>query len=379
MIKTEDFLLELLKLRKNGDCREICDFCASEFGKIPGLYLTKKADGCNCSEYSMEFTWPGKGDRAPVILHAWIDDIPMPKKRMHTPLDEGTWGIEDDFRPMSVSENLYGNGAVMGKGGAAVIYGIMSYLSKKAIHYPYDLKVLLTIGHRNNAKGLQELIESSDARAALLVEPTAGRIAAYSSKVMWIDYHFDGVACHASALKNNVGKDGKTAMYALLDSLEAIYADFEAETSASCSIPSCFNMGRFASGRWVSSGSIADVKVAVYAEASPKADVLMESLKNAAVESDGTYKVFLKRNGSVKKAVDPVFEGLSASAKARGMSGEECGMPGITDLEFFEKAGIPAVCFGPGDPALAGTTEEHIPKSALADAAICIREWLERM
>ena len=110
-MRAEDFLLTLLRIRKKGDRREICQFCADEFGKIPGLYLTGRVLGSlsNC-EYSMEFTWPGRGEQKPVILHAWIDDIPMPKKRMHTPHDDGTWGIESDFVPIAVSDNIYGNG-----------------------------------------------------------------------------------------------------------------------------------------------------------------------------------------------------------------------------------------------------------------------------
>ncbi len=378
-MRNDDFFLKLLSIRKSSDRREICKFCADEFGKLPGVYMTKRAFGSSSSEYSMEFTWPGRGEKRPIILHAWIDDIPMPKKRMHTPQDEGTWGIEDSFSPMAVSENLYGNGAVMGKGGAALLYGLISNLSKDAIHFPYDLKILITIGHRENAKGLQELLKNSDARAALLIEPTNGKIAAYSSKAVWMDYHFDGVACHASALKDNVGKDGKTAMYELLASLEDLYSAYEEDTKAICSIPSCFNMGRFASGRWVSSGSVADVKVAAYMEASQRADRFVEEMRNAATECGGTYQVFLERSGSSPKDADPVFVSLANAARKHGLSGEDCGMQGITELEFFENVHVPAVCFGPGDPSVAGTTEEHVSKMAFIAVMECIREWLERM
>jgi succinyl-diaminopimelate desuccinylase len=47
-----------------------------------------------------------------------------------------------------------------------------------------------------------------------------------------------------------------------------------------------------------------------------------------------------------------------------------------TDVARFSALGIPAVNYGPGDPALAHTREEHVAAAAVLEAEGKLRAWL---
>ena len=57
----------------------------------------------------------------------------------------------------------------------------------------------------------------------------------------------------------------------------------------------------------------------------------------------------------------PLVQGLGAALRARGEEMRVEGMSAWTDAALLNEAGIPAVCFGPGDISLAHAAEEYIP------------------
>ena len=57
----------------------------------------------------------------------------------------------------------------------------------------------------------------------------------------------------------------------------------------------------------------------------------------------------------------PLVQALSAALALRGEPLRIEGMSAWTDAALLNEAGIPAVCFGPGDISLAHAAEEYIP------------------
>ncbi|MDF1501662.1 ArgE/DapE family deacylase [Roseisolibacter sp. H3M3-2] len=64
----------------------------------------------------------------------------------------------------------------------------------------------------------------------------------------------------------------------------------------------------------------------------------------------------------------PLVRALDAALRAAGESAPVAGMSAWTDAALLNEAGIPAICFGPGDIALAHAAEEYVETAEIARA-----------
>ncbi len=64
----------------------------------------------------------------------------------------------------------------------------------------------------------------------------------------------------------------------------------------------------------------------------------------------------------------PIVSALQAAARATGRAASVEGLSCWTDAALFTAAGIPAVCYGPGDIALAHAAEEYVPVDEITRA-----------
>ncbi len=66
----------------------------------------------------------------------------------------------------------------------------------------------------------------------------------------------------------------------------------------------------------------------------------------------------------------------AAAAFVAAIGGEPAPKYGWTDVARFSALGVPAVNYGPGDPKLAHTREEHVDTSAILECEERLRHWL---
>jgi acetylornithine deacetylase len=75
----------------------------------------------------------------------------------------------------------------------------------------------------------------------------------------------------------------------------------------------------------------------------------------------------------------PIVTGLDAALRAHGERVAIEGMSAWTDAALLNEAGVPAVCFGPGDISLAHAAEEYIPLGEIDRATTVLasfaRQW----
>ena len=72
----------------------------------------------------------------------------------------------------------------------------------------------------------------------------------------------------------------------------------------------------------------------------------------------------------------PGLDRPAAQAFVSAVGGQPMPKYGWTDVARFSALGIPAVNFGPGDPALAHTREEHVPIAQIESCEERMRVWL---
>ena len=359
----EEFLTGFMKCRSKDSQKENCAYCCRAFGSIPGLHMTRKVPGEAAGECSLEFAWSGLGEEKPVILHAWMDDVPEPAEKANPPL------ISDG--------SIRGSGALAGKGGAAILYGLMKEISRKPVRFPFELRIQLTLGHRRGGAGCAALAAQTDGQAALLMEPTAGKIMTRHAGSLWLKLTSRGIACHTSVQQFGAGRDALTSLFELLDRMEEKYRTW-AET-ADPVYPYRFNVGTFSAGVWPSAlCPKAEAGVAVILDDSESAEQLKAELIHLAGDFGVEAEVLRDWGGGGQKDLPAVFDKLPACLQHHGFSGETGVSPEALELGIYQKtAGIPCVAFGPGDPGIVGTAEEAVSEKALSDTAQVILDWLE--
>jgi acetylornithine deacetylase len=76
-------------------------------------------------------------------------------------------------------------------------------------------------------------------------------------------------------------------------------------------------------------------------------------------------------------AVDsPVVQRLASALRAEKITPALEGLSAWTDAALLNEAGIPAICFGPGDIALAHSAEEWVPVAELESSARVLRRFV---
>jgi acetylornithine deacetylase len=107
---------------------------------------------------------------------------------------------------------------------------------------------------------------------------------------------------------------------------------------------------------------------------------LLDSVKAKRPELSANLTLISAQAPSDVDTASPVVQMLERALHKSGLPAPIEGLSAWTDAALLNEAGIAAVCFGPGDIAVAHAAEEYVPVSEIRHATAVLtdvaREWM---
>lgn len=292
----------------------------------------------------------GRGRR--VLLAGHLDTVPVadnvPSRR------DGEW--------------LHGCGTADMKGGVAVLLRLAATLA----HPAYDVTFVCYDNEEVEAtrNGLRRLAERHrdwlDCDLALLLEPTANRLEAGCQGTMRVQVRVPGRRAHSA--RSWLGENAIHAAAPLLVRLVSYHP--RTVTLDGCEYREGLNAVGIVGG--VAGNIIPDeCLVTVNYRFAPDLDV--QQAFDLACEVLAPYDVELV---DAVAGAPPGLASPAAQAFVAAVGLDPVAKYGWTDVARFAALGIPAVNYGPGDPACAHTREERVAVASLVEAERVVRAYL---
>lgn len=351
---------------------------------------------------------PGEGDCARVlasVLADWgldvrlIDSVPgrpnvvasigpadAPALMLNGHLDVvGVEGmIHEPFRPEIRDARIYGRGSADMKGGVAAMCAAAALGASR----DSERRVLITAvaDEEYESLGTRALLAAGiTADAVIITEPTRLAICPAHRGFAWIEVAFTGRAAHGS--RYDIGVDAITHAGLVLAELDRLERTREHGLRHPL-------LGR---GSLHASKIRGGVGMSTYPEScvlsierrflpGESADLALREITDACAAVRSTNPAFdaevTLTTAQLPSDVElgaPIVQRLRGALEREGVPVTIEGLSAWTDAALFNAAGIPAICFGPGDIALAHAAEEFVPVAEIETATRvltrAVREW----
>jgi acetylornithine deacetylase len=311
----------------------------------------------------------GRGGRT-LMLNGHVDVVGI-EGMTHAPFD----GEERDGL-------LYGRGAADMKGGI----GAMCAAAWNAARDPLagEIVVAVAADEEYESAGTRALLERGiRTEAAIVGEPTSLEVNPAHRGFVWIEVVVAGRAAHGS--RWDVGVDAIRHAGLLLAELDRVDAEELPRRTHALLGRASLHASAIEGGIGMSTYPDRCV-VRIERRTLPgerSTDVVDEVRRacDAVRKRRSTFAAdvtLLLSQGSSDVPVDAqIVRSLEEALTARGEPVRVSGMSAWTDAALLNAAGIPAICFGPGDISLAHAAEEYIPLPEI-DRAVSVLTALAR-
>jgi acetylornithine deacetylase len=294
--------------------------------------------------------------------------------------------IHDPFSAQLRNDCIYGRGSADMKGGiAAMCAAAATVLPDQA---GKQIIIAAVVDEEYESLGTRALLASGlRADAAIVTEPTRLAICPAHRGFAWFDVELNGRAAHGS--RYDVGIDA--IMHAGL-----LLAELDRLEQTRSSGPTHALLGR---GSLHASTIVGGVGLSTYPElcnlAIERRTIPGESVESAMQEiTDACARISANRPGfdarvklrtaqlpSDVPIEAPIVKRLVSAMHREKLPVKIEGLSAWTDAALLNEAGIPAVCFGPGDISLAHAAEEFVPISEIERAtrvlSTVVGEWFD--
>lgn len=271
---------------------------------------------------------------------------------------------------------LYGRGAADMKGGLAAMCAAAWRAANAGL--AGELVLAITADEEHASLGARAMLERGvRADAAIVAEPTGLAVMPAHRGFAWMEVTVRGRAAHGS--RYDLGVDAirnAGLLLAELDRLErtelarrthpllgraSLHAStIEGGTGMSTYPDRCVvRLERRTLPGEVGEAAADEVRRAI------------EAVRATHPEVDADVALMMSQDPSDVAIDAPVMRALEASLRESGEPVRIAGMSAWTDAALLNAAGIPAICFGPGDISLAHAAEEYIPLEEI-DRAVSV-------
>lgn len=293
-------------------------------------------------------------------------------------------GVEGMVHPPFAAEErdgrLYGRGSADMKGGIAAMCAAAHRAA--AAGAPGEIVIAAVADEEYESFGTRALLERGvRADACVVTEPTRLAIMPAHRGFVWIEVVISGRAAHGS--RWDIGVDAIRHAGLLLAELDRL----DAEVLPARTHPL---LGRGSLHASLIEGGIGmstypdrcvlrlerrtlppDRAQDAVAEVQQACDTIR--LRRPSFVAD--VRLLVAQGPSDVPVDAPLVRGLSQALDMCGEATRVEGMSAWTDAALLNEAGIPAVCFGPGDISLAHAAEEYIPLDEIDRAAAVLTEF----
>ncbi len=303
----------------------------------------------------------------------------------------GVEGMTHDPLSGDISDGrLYGRGSADMKSGLAA----MSSAAKRAFDIcsteggaRRQVVIAAVIDEEYESLGMRALLDSGvRAERAILTEPTRLAICPAHRGFVWLEIEFTGRAAHGS--RYDIGIDAIRHAGFVLAGIDALDAGALRERThellGRASIHASTITGGIGMSTYPDRCNLrverrtlpGETKEGVLAEIT----ALCDRVAAQHPDMNASVRLMASQSPSDVPATAPVVKSLQRALEGEGLASPIEGLSAWTDAALLNEAGITAVCFGPGDIALAHAAEEYVPVAEIEKASAVLtrvaHDWM---
>ena len=292
--------------------------------------------------------------------------------------------VHDPFGAELRDGRIYGRGSADMKGGIAA----MCAAAVAAADAIADRQILITavVDEEYDSVGMRALLkEGVRADAAIITEPTRLAICPAHRGFVWMEVAFKGRAAHGS--RYDIGVDAITHAALVLAELEKLERTRDSGLRHNLLGRGSLHASTIRGGVGMSTYP-EDCVLAIERRTLPgeSTELAIREITDACErvraihpQLDARVTLTTAQLPSDVATDAPIVKTLRGALEREGVAVRIEGLSAWTDAALLNEAGIPTVCFGPGDIGLAHATEEFVPVEEIETAqrvlTTVVRDW----